>query len=369
MYIALVAGTRPNFIKLSPLYRELKGKFPVRIIHTGQHYDNNLSRIFFEELDIPEPHFYLGVGSGPHGEQTGKIMIALEKLFLKEKPSLVVVFGDVNSTLASALVAVKLHIPLAHVEAGLRSYDRTMPEEVNRVVTDALSDFLFTPSRDADENLKKEGIPEEKIFFVGNIMIDTLVKYLPLAKKRKIHERLKLEKHSYILLTLHRPSNVDRKEKLGELLEVIEYIMEYRKVVFPIHPRTWKNLKKFNLFSSFPWLFGNERFIPLEPVGYLDFLALEMYADAVLTDSGGVQEETTYLGVPCFTIRKNKERPVTVKMGTNTLCGDEKEKIIRHLERFFKGYRKKGKIPPLWDGKTSKRIVEILTRQEVLKHD
>ncbi|MBA7680212.1 UDP-2,3-diacetamido-2,3-dideoxy-D-glucuronate 2-epimerase [subsurface metagenome] len=303
------------------------------------------------------------MGSGNHGEQTGKIMIELEKVLINIKPSLVAVFGDVNSTIATALVTSKLYIPLAHIEAGLRSFDRTMPEEINRVLTDAVADYLFTPSVDADENLKKEGVGEDKIFLVGNIMIDSLVEYLEIARERKYYKRFGVEKKKYWLLTLHRPSNVDIRDKFSDLLTAIDFIRKHRPVIFSVHPRAKKMINELKLTEDFPWLSGGDNFIPIIPVGYIDFLSLEYYAEAVLTDSGGMQEETTYLNIPCLTLRENTERPITINLGTNTLCRIGEE-IVREAENIFNGKCKKGKMPQLWDGHTSERIIDILLEKQ-----
>ena len=362
--IALVVGARPNFVKASPLYRVMiERKIPTLIIHTGQHYDYELSKKFFEDFALEKPEIDLGVGSGNHGEQTGKIMIELEKVLMNIKPSLVAVFGDVNSTIATALVTSKLYIPLAHIEAGLRSFDRTMPEEINRVLTDAVADYLFTPSVDADENLKKEGVGEDKIFLVGNIMIDSLVEHLGIARERKYYKRFGVEKKKYWLLTLHRPSNVDIRDKFSDLLTAIDFIRKHRPVIFSVHPRAKKMINEFKLTEDFPWLSGGDNFFPITPVGYIDFLSLEYYAEAVLTDSGGMQEETTYLNIPCLTLRENTERPITINLGTNTMCRIGEE-IVREAENIFNGKCKKGKMPQLWDGHTSERIIDILLEKQ-----
>ncbi len=307
MKIILVCGARPNFMKIAPIVRAIvkhNASFsadsiePV-LVHTGQHYDYEMSQVFFENLELPEPDFHLSVGSGTHAEQTGRIMIEFEKILLQEKPDIVVVVGDVNSTLAGALAAVKLHIPVAHVEAGLRSYDRSMPEEINRLLTDAISDYLFTPSPDADENLKKEGIAEEKIFLVGDVMVDSLLHNKEKAEHSQILSRLGLKEGNYALLTLHRPSNVDEKERLLNIIRALKEISQRLPIVFPAHPRTQKRLKEFNLLNQSP--FTNHQLLLIEPLGYLDFLCLMMKARFVMTDSGGIQEETTVLNIPCLT--------------------------------------------------------------------
>ncbi len=356
--IIVVVGARPNFMKMAPLYQDLKRrKLPVLFLHTGQHYDKNMSKVFFDELEMPEPDIYLGVGSGSHAEQTAKIMIDFEKVCVKEKPSMVIVAGDVNSTIACALVASKLWIPVAHVEAGLRSFDRQMPEEINRILTDQISDLLLTPSVDANENLAKEGIPDEKVKFVGNIMIDTLLNNAEKAEKSVIHKKLKVEKGNYALLTLHRPSNVDEKEVLSGIVNALEYICKDISIVFPAHPRTTNKLKEFGLYDRVTKI---SNFVLTEPKGYLDFLALMKEAKIVLTDSGGLQEETTALGIPCLTLRKNTERPITVEQGTNRVIGNIEENIKIEYKNVVNNKNQEPKIPDLWDGNTAKRIGDIV---------
>jgi len=364
MKIALVCGARPNFMKIAPLlqainkFNEGHGRsFAPILVHTGQHYDYEMSKIFFDDLELPEPDIYLGIGSGTHAEQTGKVMIEFEKVLFREKPDIVLVVGDVNSTLAGALAAVKLHIPLAHVEAGLRSYDRSMPEEINRLLTDAISDYLFTPSPDADENLRKEGIAEEKIFLVGDVMVDSLLHNKDKANHSQILHQLNLINKSYALLTLHRPSNVDEKESLLRIIKALCEISQKVPIVFPAHPRTKKNIGKFG-FSRF---FDDELILLIEPLGYLDFLNLETNAKFVMTDSGGIQEETTVLDVPCLTLRDTTERPVTISQGTNTLVRNDTQTIVEEALKILEGKGKKGNRPDLWDGKTAERVVEILT--------
>ena len=356
MKIFLVVGARPNFMKLAPLWRELKknGEFEPYVVHTGQHYDYEMSKVFFEDLELPEPDFYLGVGSDTHARQTANAMVKLEELFLKEKPDLVAVFGDVNSTLAAALVTSKILISLAHVEAGLRSFRRSMPEEINRVVTDLLSDYLFAPDEIAVENLKNEGKDEKNIYFVGNIMIDSLNYILEKieALEDTILEKYKLKKRQYALLTLHRPINVDKKETLEQLFNIFRKIAARIQIVFPVHPRTRKNMETWGIEAN--------GVILLEPLRYREFVALEKNALFVLTDSGGVQEETTVLGVPCLTLRPETERPVTEILGTNTVVDRDEDKILKYVNIILNGSYKNGKIPPLWDGKTAKRIVEVL---------
>jgi len=359
--IIVVVGARPNFMKMAPLYEDLKRrKLPVLFLHTGQHYDRNMSKVFFEELEMPEPDIYLGVGSGSHAEQTAKIMIDFEKVCQKEKPSMVIVAGDVNSTIACALVASKLWIPIAHVEAGLRSFDRQMPEEINRILTDQISDLLLTPSLDANENLAKEGIPNEKIKFVGNIMIDTLLNNANKARKSKIHEELNIKKGNYALLTLHRPSNVDEQNTLIGIINALEHICNDISVVFPAHPRTMSKLKEFGLYERVTKI---SNFMLTEPKGYLDFLALMKESKIVLTDSGGLQEETTALGIPCLTLRENTERPITVEQGTNRVIGNKEKNIKTEYNKIIKDRIKDNKIPDLWDGQTAKRIGDIIETQ------
>lgn len=381
----IVAGARPNFMKIAPLIRALNAKRKAqskinlswKIVHTGQHYDKEMSKVFFDELNIPKPDIDLGIGSGGHGEQTGKIMIAFEKVVLEQEPDLVIVVGDVNSTIACSLVAAKLNIPVAHVEAGLRSFDRSMPEEINRILTDQISDFLFTHSTDANENLLKEGIPEEKIFFVGNIMIDSLSLILQYTSNSKILKKLNgrvlqknKEKSEYALMTLHRPSNVDDKDVLERVLNCFVEISERIPILFSVHPRTKKQIKSFGLENKVSWL--NEDFEPqngkvsscfygLPPLGYLDFISLEKKAKVIFTDSGGTQEETTILGVPCITLRENTERPVTIIEGTNTLVGNAPGKIKKAFENVISITQIKKKIPRFWDGKTAGRIINVLT--------
>lgn len=352
----LVCGARPNFMKVAMVYQEMM-KFPHEfnplIIHTGQHYDFELSGAFFEDLNLPNPDIYLCVGSGSHGKQTGRIMIEFEKVVLKEKPDLIVVVGDVNSTLAASLVASKLLIPLAHIEAGLRSFDRTMPEEINRMVTDILSDYLFTTEEVANENLNREGIDERKIFLVGDIMVDCLFLNRERARETRILERLNLARKGYCLLTLHRPSNVDNVDTLSGIIDALNTISEKTLIVFPIHPRTRKMMKNFGLSLD-------KGVKVIDPLSYLEFLNLEKNARFVLTDSGSMQVETTVFGIPCLTIRENTERPYTIERGTNTLVGIDKEKIVEKSIKILEGNNKSGKIYPLWDGKVRERIVEIL---------
>ncbi len=386
MKILLVAGARPNFMKIAPIvdeierYRLNKSRKQVDIeyliVHTGQHYDDNMSKFFFDDLQLPEPNIYLGVGSGSHAVQTGKIMIEFEIVCLEEGADLVVVVGDVNSTLACSLVAAKLLIPVAHVEAGLRSFDRTMPEEINRILTDQISDYLFTTCEDANVNLQNEGIPSDKIFFVGNVMIDTLFHHLEIAEKSNILQKLFLKKgnnvEKYALVTLHRPSNVDIPEKLEGILHALNSIAEEIRVVFPVHPRTLANIVRYKLgnminliedLSNFQAINDDKKTSATPPLGYIDFLSLMSNAALVLTDSGGIQEETTILGIPCLTLRENTERSITVKEGTNRLVGNDPEKIREAAFDLLLTGQKKKNMPKYWDGKASGRIVKVITSQ------
>jgi UDP-N-acetylglucosamine 2-epimerase (non-hydrolysing) len=354
--ITAVVGARPNYMKVAPVWRELERheRLSRSLIHTGQHYDANMSKIFFDELSLPKPDVYLGVGSGPHGEQTAKVMIELEKAFTADPPDLLVVVGDVNSTMAGALVAAKMGIPVAHVEAGLRSFDRAMPEEINRMVTDIVADLLFTTEPSAEKNLLREGVDPAKIRFVGNVMIDSLLFYRPIAERSTILDELSLEPGRYGLVTLHRPSNVDDPQGLGGILGVFDELGGACPLVFPIHPRTRK-IMETNKLSVRP-----DRLRVLDPVGYLDFVKLMMHARLVLTDSGGIQEETTALGVPCLTIRENTERPITVEIGTNRLVGVSPEKILAEARAVLAGRTNAGRVPELWDGRASGRIVRAI---------
>ena len=359
MKIACVVGARPNFMKIAPILEAMKPytKLQPLLVHTGQHYDYEMSGVFFEDLDIPEPNVHLGVGSGSHAVQTAKIMIEFEKVVLKHQPDLVLVVGDVNSTLACALVAAKLHIPVAHVEAGIRSFDRSMPEEINRIVTDAISDYLFPPSHFGRENLLHEGIPEEKIFLVGDVMIDTLLKYQKRAAQAPILKELGLAQKSYALMTMHRPHNVDIKENLIAVLDAIDRVQKRIPIVFAMHPRTRKRIEEFQLESR---IAAMKNLTSIEPVGYLRFLNLMMHAKFVITDSGGMQEETTVLNIPCLTLRENTERPETIDDGTNTLVGNDTQRIIKESFRILNGQGKRGTYPKLWDGRAAERIVEII---------
>ena len=363
--ILCVVGARPNFIKIAPLMKAMaryRDRLEPILINTGQHYDREMVDYFFEDLEIPEPNLNLGVGSGSQAEQTARVMLAFEPICLQQKPDLVLVVGDVNSTLACALVAAKLGIKVAHVEAGLRSFDHTMPEEINREITDLLSDFLFTTCEDANLNLQQIGVPSDRIFFVGNVMIDSLLEHLPRARQRPIFEKLGLH-GDYGLITLHRPSNVDDPAALNQFLEAFEEIQNHLKLVFPAHPRTVKNIESFGLKRR---LESMRNFIVTPPQGYLDFLALMDRAQLVLTDSGGLQEETTVLGVPCLTLRNNTERPITIEMGTNKLAGTQKSAILEAALPIIQGQRRAGRIPPLWDGRASQRVMQVLLEKVAL---
>jgi UDP-N-acetylglucosamine 2-epimerase (non-hydrolysing) len=365
-----IVGARPNFMKMAPII-EAMNKYPERIehllVHTGQHYDQKMSKAFFDDLGMPKPDIDLEVGSGSHAEQTAKIMVAFEKVCLEQQPDLVIVVGDVNSTMACTITAKKLGIKVAHVEAGLRSRDMNMPEEINRLCTDVLCDYLFTTDRIADENLKREGVAEGKIFFVGNVMIDTLLKHKTLAAQLKMRDQMGLVSGGYATLTMHRPSNVDEKEVFEGILEALSEIASEMPVVFPIHPRTRKMVQQFGLEHYFQngeqvqdkgiWL--------TEPLGYLEFLHLNMGARLVLTDSGGLQEETTVLGVPCITLRHNTERPITCEEGTNVIVGNRKEKILAAAQAVLNNQGQPGKVPEKWDGHAAERIVEVLLSLDV----
>ncbi len=362
MKVLHVVGARPNFMKVAPILAQLRKEPCVEqvLVHTGQHYDARMSDVFFQDLGMPAPDVHLGVGSGTHAQQTAKVMVEIEPVLLREKPDAVVVAGDVNSTVAVALVAAKLRMPVAHVEAGLRSGDWTMPEEINRVVTDRLSDLLFTPSRDGDDNLVREGIDPRRVHFVGNVMIDSLNAALPRARESRIHEQLEVRKGEYALSTLHRPSNVDDAAALSKVLGALAEVSARLPVVFPIHPRTRARLEGDAGLRK--QVEGARGLKLIDPVGYLDFLALTAGARLVLTDSGGIQEETTALGVPCLTVRDNTERPVTVEVGTNALVGTDPAQIVPAAAAVLEGRGKKGRLPDLWDGKASERIARILVR-------
>ena len=372
--IHLIAAARPNFMKIAPLYHALNKELwaDPRIIHTGQHYDVNMSDAFFTDLNMPEPHLHLGVGSGTHAEQTGKVMIEYEKVLLDEKPDLVIVVGDVNSTMACAIAATKISYPLsheqqassdpygrrpfvAHLEAGLRSFDRTMPEEINRIVTDSLADILWTPSPDGDVNLLREGVKKEKIVRVGNIMIDCLEMLRGKIESKQIYKEMGQERGAYGVVTIHRPSNVDDPEILETICNSLILISESIPLIFPIHPRTRKNLNSNGLLGR---ISSTDAIKLTEPIGYISFMNLVFNCKMVITDSGGIQEETTYLGIPCFTLRNNTERPVTITQGTNRLCNPEN--LLTEVEKGLDNSDKAGSIPDMWDGKTAQRTVQSI---------
>ena len=367
MKILSIVGTRPNFMKLAALVNEFKKHSNIEntLVHTGQHYDEEMSKLFFNELGLPKPDINLGVGSGTYGEQIGNIMIKLEKVKLekilgKEKPDLVIVVGDVNSTFAGALIAKQLGIKVAHVEAGLRSFDMSMPEEINRILTDRISDYLFTTEESGNRNLLNEGVDKNKIHFVGNVMIDTLLHHKKKAEQSKILKNLNLKKREYGVLTLHRPSNVDTKEGFDNIISILEAIQDKIKVVFPMHPRTRKTAQLFNLEDSLNKI---RNLVITEPLGYLDFLCLNSNGKFALTDSGGIPEETTALGIPCITLRTSTERPVTVEQGTNLLVSIDKDKVIEKLHEIIDDKVKlNNRVPELWDGNAAKRIVDIILK-------
>ena len=358
MKIDIIAGARPNFIKIAPIINQInlikkkKTNLSYRLIHTGQHYDDEMSNIFFNELSIPKPNVNLDVGSSTHAKQTADIMVGYEVIIKKARPDVCLVVGDVNSTMACAIVAKKEKIKVAHVEAGIRSFDSDMPEEINRIVTDSISDYYFTTSETANMNLKNLGVRKSKIFFVGNVMIDTLLSQLPFLKKPSIFDKLCLSKKKYFVLTLHRPSNVDDEKKLLSVLKVINNNVNNLKVLFPTHPRTKKVLNKSKI--------DLKNIYQINPMSYLEFNYLVKNSLCVLTDSGGITEETTVMNIPCITLRENTERPETVKYGTNELVGTNQKKIILSLNKVLTHNWKKGSIPELWDGKSSYRIINHL---------
>jgi UDP-N-acetylglucosamine 2-epimerase (non-hydrolysing) len=352
-----VVGARPNYMKIAPLMEALRDGRPLRqvLVNTGQHYDDMMARAFVRDLALPIPDHDLGVGSASHAVQTARVMIEFEKVCMAEQPDLVVVVGDVNSTMAAALVAVKLLVPVAHVEAGLRSRDRTMPEEINRIVTDRIVDLLLTPSADASENLLAEGVAGDKIHLVGNIMIDSLLRHLPLARLERVSDRIPVEVGRYAVLTLHRPANVDNVEVFRRIVTAVAAIAEHLPVVFPVHPRTRQRMCQFGLDNT------PANLILTEPLGYIDFLSLTSHARLVLTDSGGLQEESTALGIPCLTLRENTERPITVTRGTNQLVGSDPDAILAGFRRAYSGLGPTA-CPELWDGRTAERIAGVLCR-------
>ena len=359
MKIVNVVGARPNFMKIAPIMREMArwDELEPMLLHTGQHYDEAMSKVFFDDLQLPQPDIYLGVGSGSHAEQTARVMVEFEKAVVENEPDLVVVVGDVNSTVACTLVAAKLGVKVAHVEAGLRSFDRGMPEEINRLVTDALADLLLTSEEGAAANLSREGVPDEKIHFVGNVMIDSLLHNLERAQQSDLLQQLELEPQSYAVLTLHRPSNVDEKEALTGVIEALDKIQQQIPVMFPIHPRTQARIESFGLSAQVESM-AQLRIAP--PLGYLDFIHIFSKSALVLTDSGGIQEETTALGIPCITLRENTERPITVTEGTNTLVGSDRDALLCEVDTVLQGQGKSGRIPKFWDGKAAERIVSVI---------
>lgn len=360
MKIISVVGARPNFMKIAPLHRAFvkSGKINSLIVHTGQHYDEKMSDIFFKQLELPKPDFYLGIGGGSHTYQKANVMLAFEKIINDEKPDLVLVVGDVNATAACSITAVKMGVKCVHVEAGLRSGDRSMPEEVNRIITDSISDGLFVTEQSGIDNLKHEGVPDEKVFFTGNVMIDNLIYLQPKSRESNTLKNIGVSKDEYVLMTMHRPHNVDNRESLLDIIQIIKDVTAYKKVVFPMHPRTKNNLEKFELFDQIKNIDG---LIIEGPLGYLEFLNLMENATVIITDSGGIQEETTYLQVPCITFRDTTERPVTVNLGTNFLMKDlDPITVKQQFVDILNGKAKQGVIPPLWDGRASERIAAKL---------
>ena len=357
--IVNIVGARPNFMKMAPVHKRMlaSSEFEPTLIHTGQHYDEAMSKTFFIDLGMPEPDIYLGVGSGSHAEQTGAILIKIEKVMMDLHPDLVIVVGDVNSTIAASLVAAKAGIPVAHIESGLRSFDRSMPEEINRICTDAIAEMLFVTEPSGRDNLLREGKNDQQIHFVGNVMIDSLVDHLEKSNSSTVLKDFSLEPQGYSLLTLHRPSNVDDPATLSRILDAIEIIQRELPLIFPIHPRTRKMIDSFGFSEKVNDMSG---LVFSEPLRYLDFLHLMANARLVLTDSGGIQEETTYLGIPCLTLRENTERPITTEIGTNKLVGMDTRKIVIEAFLALNGKQAQGSIPSLWDGKASERIVQIL---------
>jgi UDP-N-acetylglucosamine 2-epimerase (non-hydrolysing) len=359
--IISVVGARPNFMKIAPVHIEFqKYKHLVNhlICHTGQHYDTNMSKIFFEELGLPEPDFYLGVGSGSHAVQTANIMMKFEEVLIKERPDLVLVVGDVNSTIACSLVAKKMNIKVGHIEAGLRSFDSTMPEEINRILTDAISDYLFVTEQSGLNNLKTEGVKDNKIFLVGNVMIDSLVNNMDKINRSAILNKFTLEKNKYLLATLHRPANVDDNIWMTKIIHLLnKYSTDY-KILFPVHPRTLANIENYGLKSQI-----SSHLILCDPIGYIDFISLVKNCTLILTDSGGIQEEATFLNVQCLTLRENTERPVTIELGTNQLIGTNINDIDEAINCVLSGNIKKGSVPPYWDGRSAERICKILVEK------
>ena len=361
MKIVNIVGARPNFMKVAPIHRRMLADsfFAPVLVHTGQHYDSKMSQTFFDELGMPEPDLYLGVGSGTHAVQTAAVMVAVEKYLMENRPDWVLVVGDVNSTLAVSLAASKLHIPVAHVEAGLRSFDRGMPEEINRILTDRISDLLFVTEESGLENLKQEGVDPTRIHFVGNVMIDSLVEHLARHQDESIWAEFGVAPRQYALMTLHRPSNVDNPDILRQILDALTVLQQETPILFPIHPRTRKMLTQFGFDPVVAAMPGLKL---TDPLGYLAFLRLMSQARFVLTDSGGVQEETTFLDIPCLTLRESTERPITVTLGSNRLVPLTTADIITHARQALGGGLARRSVPPLWDGQTSGRIINILKK-------
>jgi len=366
MKIILIGGARPNFMKIAPLMQAIDKhntmgtgeNIRAMLVHTGQHYAYEMSQVFFRDLNLPRPDIHLGVGSGTHAEQTAKAMVELERIFAHEKPDLVMVVGDENSTLGAVLAAAKTGIPITHVEAGLRSFDRSMPEEINRILTDAVADYLFVSSPQAEENLKREGIAPGKIFMAGSVTADSLLYILSRVAESHMLKELSLEKGQYILVTLHRASNVDDKEVLFKLIQAFVTVSRRKPIVFPIHPRTKNSIEQYGLKRFLEE--GNIRF--LEPLGYLDFVQLEKNAALVMTDSGGLQEETTLLDIPCLTLREVTEWPITINKGTNTLVGNDTQRIVAAAESILSGSIKTGRRPAYWDGRAAQRIIACVAQ-------
>jgi len=356
MHVLHVVGARPNFMKAAPVLSALARRgLRQTLVHTGQHYDANMSDVFFQQLELPAPDLNLEVGSGSHALQTAQVMMRFEDVVLSRRPDLVLVYGDVNSTIAATLVCAKLMVPVGHVEAGLRSFDRTMPEEINRLLTDQIADLLFTPSADGDENLLREGVAPGKIHLVGNVMIDTLVRFLPKATQQSGNA----PSEPFALVTLHRPSNVDEGGMLKRIVDTLVTISRDVAVLFPVHPRTRQRISAFGVRIP-----DDGRMQLLEPMPYLQFLGVQRRATAVITDSGGIQEETTYLGVPCLTVRENTERPVTTTVGTNILVGEDMQRLESEVKRILAGKGKQGQVPPLWDGHAAERIADVVRSWE-----
>ena len=360
MKVINVVGARPNFMKMAPIHNLMlkSDKIEPLLIHTGQHYDERMSKVFFDDLGMPEPDVYLNVGSGSHAVQTAKIMVEFEKVILQHKPDMIVVVGDVNSTTACSQVAVKLGVKVAHIESGLRSFDRRMPEEINRLITDAISDYLFVSEESGLNHLKNEGVDDSKVIHVGNVMIDSLVNNMEKAEASEIMEKLGVKENGFILTTLHRPSNVDSEKNTNILADLLVELSAKIDIVFPIHPRSLKNFERLGVLKK---LEAHQNIKLIEPAGYLDFMKLMKNCKLMLTDSGGIQEETTFLGKPCLTLRENTERPSTITEGTNILIKElDRTLIVSHVNDILAGNEKKGTIPKFWDGKTAERIIKFI---------